>query len=193
MASKKRTQKNSRSSGPLVAMIAIGVLGLGALAAYVKFGGADQVPVEVRRETPIGSPASKKDDVPSTVDLVTPTREGTELRLGKHRSDVPAGEDARIYAINHFLKESKIAPPDARAVGIQVKDGVALVDVSPSFNQTYGTFDEEAILKGLCATLAQFKGIDKVQFFVEGKPVETLGNVDLTEPIPVRGAPTSSN
>ena len=193
MPSKKKKQQNSRSAGPFVAMLAIGVLGLGALAAYVKYGGASTVPVQIRRETPIGTPSAKKDDSPDSVELVTPTREGTELKLGKHRSDVPAGEDARLFAINHFLHESNIAPSDARAVGIQVKDGVALVDVSPSFNQTYGTFDEEALLKGLCATLAQFKGIDKVQFFVEGKPVETLGNVDLSEPIPVREAPTTSN
>lgn len=193
MASKKRTQKKSRSSGPFVAMIAIGILGLGALAAYVKYSGANKVPVEARRVESTQQSASKKDDVPASVELVTPSREGTELKLGRHRSDVPAGEDARIYAINHFLRESKIVPSNARAVGIQVKEGVALVDVSPSFNQTYGSFDEEALLKGLCATLAQFKNIQKVQFFVEGKPVETLGNVDLSEPIPVRESQATSS
>lgn len=192
MASKKKKQKNMRG-GPFLAMIAVGALGLGALAAYVKYGGASRVPDEVRRVESVQQSTSQKEDAPESVTLVTPTREGTELKLGTHKSDVPAGEDPRIFALNHFLRESKIVPADARAVGIQVKDGVALVDVSPSFNQTYGSFDEEALLKGLCATLAQFKGIDKVQFFVDGKPVETLGNVDLTEPIPVRDAPADAS
>jgi hypothetical protein len=174
-------------------MIAVGILGLGALAAYVKYGGASKVPPEVRRIESAQPPAAQKEGERESVELVTPTREGTELKLGKHRSDVPEGEDGRIFAINHFLRESKIVPDNARAIGIQVKDGVALVDVSPSFNQTYGSFDEEALLKGICATLAQFKGIEKVQFFVDGKSVETLGNVDLTEPIPVREAPAASN
>jgi len=192
MASKKKKQTGKRV-GPFVAMIAIGVLGLGALAAYVKYGDASRVPDEVRRVEPLQQSGSKKDDAPESVTLVTPSREGTELKLGTHKSDVPKGEDPRIFAMNHFLRESKIVPDNARAVGIQVKDGVALVDVSPSFNQTYGSFDEEALLKGLCATLAQFQGIEKVQFFVDGKVVQTLGNVDLTEPIPVREAPPSAS
>lgn len=171
----------------MIGLVAVGILGLGALAAYVKYGGADKVPEESRRVRSIQQPADKPDPArKESVDLVTPSREGLDLKLGKHQSDVPAGEDARLFALNHFLQQSKIADPKARAVGIQVKDGVALIDVTPEFNQPYGTFDEEAILKGITATLAQFPDIEKVQFFVEGQPVTTLGNVDLTDPLPVR-------
>lgn len=189
MASKKQ----KKSGSPMVALMAVGVLGLGALAAYVKFGGADKVPPEVRRvdslqkkDAPAGKTEPENTTEKTTVELYTPSRDSEELKFTKHQSDVPEGEDARLFALNHFLRESKIADPKARVVGIQVKDHVALIDASPEFNQTYGTFDEEAILKGISATLAQFKDIEKVQFFVEGKPVTTLGNVDLSEPISVR-------
>lgn len=186
--------KNQKKSGnPMIALMAVGVLGLGALAAYVKFGGADKVPPELKRVESLQKkdvPAGKNEPEPpvekTTVELFTPSRDSEELKFTKHRSDVPEGEDARLFALNHFLQASKIADPKAKVVGIQVKDGVALIDASPEFNQTYGTFDEEAILKGISATLAQFNDIEKVQFFVEGKPVTTLGNVDLTEPISVR-------
>lgn len=186
--------KNQKKSGsPMIALIAVGVLGLGALAAYVKFGGADKVPQEVRRveslqkkDIPSGKTEPEHTTQKTSVELFTPSRDSEELKFNKHQSDVPAGEDARLFALNHFLHESKIADPKAKVVGIQVKDGVALIDASPEFNQTYGTFDEEAILKGISVTLAQFKDIEKVQFFVEGKPVTTLGNVDLSKPISVR-------
>lgn len=193
MASKKQ----KKSGSPMIALMAVGVLGLGALAAYVKFGGADKVPTEVRRveslqkkDPPAGKTAHEETTQKTTVELFTPSRDSEELKFTKHQSDVPEGEDARLFALNHFLRESKIADPKAKVVGIQVKDQVALIDASPEFNQTYGTFDEEAILKGISITLAQFKDIEKVQFFVEGKPVTTLGNVDLSEPISVR---TKSN
>lgn len=182
MATKK---KQKTSKGPMIGLLAIGAIGLAVLAAYVKFGGADKVPTEVKRVPAIQQPASNKNK-PDQVTLITPTREGTDLNLGKHQSDVPTGENPMLFALNHFLRESKIVPDDARAVGMQVKDHVALVDVSPSFNQSYGSMDEETLLKGICATLAQFPEVEKVQFFVEGKVVGSLGNVDLSEPISVR-------
>ena len=184
MASKKRQAKNG--NGPMVGLVAVGVLGLGALAAYVKFSDANRVPDDLRRVPNLQNSAAANSDQDSKVELITPRRDGTDLELGKHESDVPSGEDPRIFALNHFLRESKIADPKAKAIGIQVKDAVAFVDVTPEFEQSYGSLDEEAMLKGLTATLAQFKEIEKVQFLVEGKPVATLGNVDLSEPIPVR-------
>lgn len=178
----------------MIGLMAVGICGLAALAAYVKFGGASTVPDDMRKVPNLQQAAGNKDSVKDTkVQLVTPTREGEQLNLGKHESDVPKGEDPRLFALNHFLRESKIVPEDAKAVGIQVKDGIANVDVTPTFNQTYGSLDEEALLKGMCATLAQFKDIDKVQFNVEGKVVSTLGNVDLSEPIPVRGNPSGDS
>lgn len=181
MASKKK----KKSNGPIVGLVVVGVVGLASLAAYVKYGGASTVPPEDRRPATNVSHVDDKKD--GKVTVITPSREGTDLKLHKQEADVPSGKDPILFAVNHYLKESQIVPDDARALGEQVKDGVALLDMSPSFNQSYGSFDEQALLKGICASLAQFKNVDKVQFFVEGKAIETLGNVDLTQPIPVRG------
>ncbi len=187
----KKTQAKSKGS-PFIGLVIVGVLGLGSLAAYVKYGGADKVPVEIRKVPSLQQPANKDEGKTQTkVELVTPTREGMDLKLGKHESDVPAGEDPRLFAINHFLREAGFVPEEAKAVGIDIRDHVAYVDVTKAFNQTYGTMEEETLLKGLSATLAQFKDIDKVQFLLEGKPIETFGNVDLTEPLSVRPANSS--
>jgi hypothetical protein len=189
MATKRKQKKSSK--GPFLGLLLVGIIGLGSLAAYVKYGGASKVPDEIRVASHKDKPVKGGTIEEVKVDLITPSRNGEDLKLGKHESDVPKGEDPKVFALNHFLRESKIVPDDAKALHVQVKDGVALVDVTPSFNQTYGSLDEEALLKGMAATLAQFKDIDKMQFFVEGKVVESLGNVDLTEPLPVRTKPAS--
>lgn len=178
----------------MVGLLVVAVIGLGSLAAYVKYGGASQVPDGERRpDKVVHAPATHNDTKPeSKVTVIKPTREGDDLKLHKSETDVPKGEDPIVFSVNHYLKESQIVPADAKIVGVQVKDRVALLDVSPSFNQTYGAFDEQTLLQGICATLAQFKNIDKVQFLLEGKPIETLGNVDLTTPIPVRTGSTES-
>jgi len=192
MASKKKKS----SSGPIVGLLVVGVVGLGCLAAYVKFGGASRIPDDERNPkfSEHSQPAAKQDTPKDgKVTVITPSRNGDDLKLDHKQADVPTGEDPMLFAVNHFLRESKIVPSDAKAVGVQVKDGVALLDMSPSFNQSYGSMDEEALLKGLCATLAQFKNVDKVQFFVEGKVIDSLGNVDLSSPIPVRTSSSESS
>jgi len=189
------TKKKKSSNGPMIGLLAVAVIGLGSLAAYVKFSGANRVPDDERRpdKVSVHTPATHTETKPdSKVTVIKPTREGDDLKLNKSETDVPKGEDPIVFSVNHYLKESKIVPADAKVVGVQVKDGIALLDVSPAFNQTYGSLDEETLLKGICATLAQFKNVDKVQFILEGKPIETLGNVDLTTPIPVRTGSSES-
>jgi hypothetical protein len=184
MATKK--QKKS-GSGPIIGLFLIGLAGLAGLAMYVKTSGASQVPAEMRRVPALVQPSGHPNSSGQThVKLVSPSREGTSLKLDEKTGTVPNGEDPRLFAVNHFLQQSNIAPNDAKAIGIQVKDKVAYIDVTKSFEQSYGSLDEEAMLKGLCASLAQFPEVDKVQFLVEGKAVQSLGNVDLSEPIPVR-------
>ncbi|MBN9500972.1 MAG: hypothetical protein BGO01_06200 [Armatimonadetes bacterium 55-13] len=191
MASRR---KKKSSNGPIIGLLAVAAIGLAGLAGYVRFGGAAQVPDEQKSPAQRHvKPKSDKGEIrESKVTLISPSREGDDLKLHKSEGTLPEGENAMVYSVNHFLKESQIVPEDAKVVGVQVKDRVALMDVTPSFNQTYGAFDEQTLIQGICASLAQFKEIDKVQFFCEGKVVETLGNVDLTEPISIRENQESS-
>ncbi len=100
----------------------------------------------------------------------------------------PPGVDHRVYLVNDFLGQlygKGLGNPDAKAIGIDVRDGTAYLDFNRAFDQSTGTMDEGTILNGILLALGQYTDIDQVQFEVEGKPMESLGNIDLTVPQPV--------
>jgi hypothetical protein len=184
----KRTKKNSGTKAIWVLLL-IGVAGAAALAAYVRLTPAQHVPPEMRA-APHDTVASKVDRRPADqerthVDILTPEVSGTDLHLKTQRQQVPQGENPMTYAVNQFLKNSHIVDDKAKAIGVQVKAGVAYIDFTPSFRQTYGSLDERTLLQGICTTLGQFPNVNKVQFQVDGQPLESLGNVELTDPIDV--------
>lgn len=183
----------------LMLMGAGGVFAVGYYVAGNKQ--AREVPVEIRREDkPLARTSRPEPEVSTQVEresltrviVFTPSVKGEDLSFSTHKEKVPAGTQPMVFAINRFLENTGIMPAGARAVAVEVKDGVALVDVSEPFAQTFGSFDERTLLNGLGKTLAQFDGVKKMQFFISGKPVETLGNVDLTSPIDVTPEPEAS-
>ncbi len=163
-------------------MLCVGVFGLGALAAYVKLGGADKVPASERSATLPGQGAQKS---ARPVTVLTPRYSDDKLLFDKTQKTSPEGQDAMVYALNEFLAGSKVTPTDARAESCTVKDGVAMVEFSKAFDRTYGTEDEHTVVEGILRTMGQFPEISSVQFNVGGQPLETLGNIDLTTPQPV--------
>lgn len=151
---------------------------------------AQKVPVPLRRETS----RRPKAPISSSVNVMMPEIKGGQLRLSKRSETAPKGEDPRIFVVNEYLRqlhEKGLGDSKARAIGIDLMDGVAHISFNPAFEQTYGTDDEGVILNGIAASLGQFPDIEKIQYEVEGKPMDSLGNVDLTEPQPVirPGAP----
>jgi hypothetical protein len=182
----KRTKKN-QGTKPVLALLLVGVVGAVALAAYVKYTDANHVPDDLRR--PEQASKIKEGTNPATaqkhVNVLTPELKGTDLELKGQRTEVPTGQDPMVFAVNEYLKNSHITPEGARAVGVQVKDGVAYLDFSREFKQSYGSLDERNLLQGICTTLGQFSSVQKVQFQVDGQPLETLGSVELTDPIDV--------
>lgn len=110
---------------------------------------------------------------------------GGDLVLNEQVLEIPAGQDAKVYSVNEFLSHAQIAPAGSRLLGVQVKDGVAYLDFNKDFDTTYGTAEEQVLVNGILATMAQFPDVDKVQFQIEGKAMDTMGNIDLSTPQPV--------
>ncbi len=94
-------------------------------------------------------------------------------------------EDPRVFAVNQYLAQLSMVPKDARAKACTVRSGVATIDFTSSFDTTYGTEDEQTILKGILTAMSQFPEVRRVLFTVDGKPLSSIGNVDLTDPQPV--------
>lgn len=79
-------------------------------------------------------------------------------------------------------------PKGTELLGVQVKDGLANVDFSREFrdNFTGGSEGEALIIAVILRTMAQFDEVKKVQILVEGKPIDSLGHADLSQPLDVR-------
>jgi len=105
-----------------------------------------------------------------------------QLTFKETLQSVALGESPEVFAINAFLKNTGIVPVSAKAVSVAVSDGMATVVFSKEFETTYGTEDEQTLVKGILTTLGQFHNIKKVAFKIGDHSLETLGSIDLSEP-----------
>lgn len=170
-----------------VALLLIAVAGLTALAVYVR----NTPKLEVRHD-PVALQPSKpaepvKEPAPKaiTVTVFTPAMNGEELKLTGESMTPPGGEDPIAFSVNGFLKAAKVTAPEARVRSAEVRNRIAYLDFTDAFAQSYGSIDERTLLRGICASVGQFDTVDKVQFEVGGKPLDSIGNVDLSSPIDV--------
>lgn len=96
-----------------------------------------------------------------------------------------------------FERENNTAssafPKGTRLLNVDLKDKVALVDVSKEFNQLQnkGESYEGQVQKHLCAALARFSSVDTLHLTVEGKDYESQA-ADWRS-IPVRPQADSSS
>ncbi|MFZ5640387.1 MAG: GerMN domain-containing protein [Bacillota bacterium] len=77
-------------------------------------------------------------------------------------------------------------PSGTRLKDIDIHDGVATVDFSKEFvdNHWGGSSGELLTVYSVVDVLTQFPTVEKVQFLVEGRKVETLaGHMDLAQPV----------
>lgn len=169
----------------------LALLGAGVFAAYVKFDAkASHVPSDLRRTEPDVDIDSKpiQKTVPATTStasssLLVPTIENNEVKLVKPAAATQNGVKPEVDLINQSLHSLLIK--DGRAVGLEMKGHIALVDFNQAIDKGYGTIEEGNLIKALQMALGQFKGIDQFKIIVEGQPIESLGNIELTAPIDV--------
>lgn len=196
--SKRRTSNPKSGAGAkgVWFLFFLGVCVVGGLAAYIQTTpNARAMPESERRttrgdETPPKEPgvqvlARPKDEV----EVLHPEYVDGELRYTKSSARTPPGQDPPVYAVNEFLSATGLVPKGARALSCRIDDGVAVIDFSPEFDQTYGTEDERTIVDGVLRAMGQFPGVRYVQFEVRGNPMETLGNLDLTLPLKIPANP----
>lgn len=156
----------------------VGLLGIAAIAAYIKYAPADKIPNDLRQVQTSPSPSPT---APQKIDVIQPHATGPDIDFTRKSGTSPAGADPVVTAVNLFLDRCPFVPHDARALSASVKDRVALIDFSSPFEQTYGTTDEEALLQGLQRSVGQFKNIDSVILAVNGHHLDTLGNVEIND------------
>jgi hypothetical protein len=173
----------------LLFILGVGVVG--GLAGYLHATPhARQMPPHERRaergDAPARTePAPGRHGAAPNVQVFAPEYVNGELRYTKTAATPPAGEDPKVFAVNAFLRKAGLTPPGARAVACSIADGIATIEFSREFDQTYGTEDEHTIVDGVLRSLGQFPEVSYVQFSIGGRPMETMGNLDLSRPLSV--------
>lgn len=169
---------------------------LAGFFAYARFGPGNRVPADEIKKIDVSSPAARPDsatapvetpNAPDEVTVNTPVDNNGTLSFKGEKVKVPAGANRYAAAVDGFLSRAKIAPSGSKVVSAVVDDrGILTLSFSKQFDTTYGTEDERTIVEGILEAVRQFKEVASVRFQVLGKPLETLGSIDLTEDQPVR-------
>lgn len=79
-------------------------------------------------------------------------------------------------------------PAGTHLRSIKLADGLATVDFSRELESNFTGGDTQGIrtVSAVLRTLGQFPTVERVQFLVEGHPVDTLGGMlSLSDPLPV--------
>jgi hypothetical protein len=182
--------KRSNYAG-IIALLLVGAAGVYAFGLYVgKTPDAQKVPVTLRRTEegkppPPAAEATREDQASATV--LTPKSEGGNLTFESKTESVPTGTDPIVFAVNRYLENSHLVLAGAKALHAEVKEGTANIDFTEAMEKkSLGSSDEAALLQGISKTLSQFPEVKKVQFFISGKPMSSLGNVDLSQPLDIK-------
>ncbi len=183
MAGKKKQVKSSFPVGMILAGVGL-LIGLGF---YARSPVANRIPSAessriMSQPAPEDTTKAERAAAHPSVETLVPEYKDENLTYVKSHQENPPNDDPVIFAVNKYLDSVPAVPKSARALTCEVKSGIAHINFSDSFARTYGADDETTIVNGILATMKQFKEVDAVQFEVSGKPLETLGNSDLSSP-----------
>ncbi|MEQ8187933.1 MAG: GerMN domain-containing protein [Candidatus Eremiobacterota bacterium] len=78
-------------------------------------------------------------------------------------------------------------PEETTLLNLEVKDGIACLDFSRNFRKAFeaGGTEGNLLISSINYTLSHFEEIKGMKFLMEGKEIETPGELDLKEPIAI--------
>lgn len=186
---------SGKATKSLLILLFIGVVVLAATGAYVQLLphahpqqsslAQDERPSDDDSPT---KPQGRPDKAPPTKEpsqqaLMLPVVHGEDVVLSSAADQPAQGEEPAVFLANASLKA--VHAEGARALSVQIKDRVALIDFSSEIQDGMGSSQEANFLKALQVSLGQLPDVDKVQITIGGQPIESLGHFDANEPIEV--------
>lgn len=109
---------------------------------------------------------------------------GQAIEFESRMEVVPEGVAPLLYATNSFI-DSLGFEASVRAVDSRIDGSLATLEFGEGVYKGYGSMEEIAFIRGLLATAAQFEGVERLQILVNGQPIESLGHLEIMDPIPV--------
>jgi spore germination protein GerM len=150
------------------------------------------VPVVI---TPSNPPKTEKQMEPEKkVTIYHVEVEKNKAVLHPSSVSIPPEENPMESALKMLFKQgdkpsaANPIPEGTRLLALRVKGNLATLDLNRKFQENFqgGAEGEGLTLGAICRTLAQFPGIKRVQILIEGEKIDTLGNIDLSQPLDVR-------
>lgn len=141
--------------------------------------------VQPKPETPVGPSVDKMQ-----LTIYFPTKDA--LHLQPEVKILEYNDHPARTAIELLIKGSQnkelvtIFPANTKLRSIKIKDNIAYVDFDAALLKTQygGSSSERLLVAAVVNTLTEFENIEKVQFLVQGKIVETIwGHMDVSEPL----------
>lgn len=194
-----KKSKHNRN-GTLWIVLLVGAMGGAALTQVVTGGSTMNVPPDQLRTENKPAPDKNSAAISSIkqndssmamedqvkIKVVIPKyNDKGDLSFSNSIATVPDKENRYLFAINAFLKAAKVTEPKAKAISAVVRGKVLFIEFNEAFATGYGTEDEETLVNGVCRSAGQFSEVNQVQFMFNGKPLETLGSVELSSPLSV--------
>lgn len=94
------------------------------------------------------------------------------------------GEDPRERSLAETMKS--LGYGDVRVLNVDVERGSAMVDVNAALtSEGFSSTSEAALVEALARTLGQFGEVKRFQLRIDGQIVDSLGHLELSEPIQV--------
>lgn len=117
----------------------------------------------------------------TTIWVEPETHELTTSTVGVAR----AAMELLVSGETHDPDLTTAAPPGTEVLGVSIRDGVLIVDLSGEVaRHGSGSATEVAFAHQLAHTAAQFDGVDAVRLWVDGRAVTELwGHLDWSEPL----------
>ena len=104
--------------------------------------------------------------------------------------EIKEGEKTEKLVVKELLKgpvnEKLIAlfDPEVKVLSTETKDGVCFVNFSEELatKPSGGSAEELLMVYSVVNSLCELENVEKVQFLIEGKKVESLAHMDMSEP-----------
>lgn len=124
--------------------------------------------------------------VPKTAVIYTVSdKGGDDNDLVAHAIPLTHTQSPAREAIQSLLDDPHSPLPNGTTLrGLKIAEGLATVDFSSEFQTHFhGSDTQEAqTVNSVLRTLGQFDTIERVQFLVEGKPIDALSQLSLSSP-----------
>ena len=148
----------------------------------------------MRTETPTSAPEASPAETKPTLApqktgvIYTVSQTGGDDNLVAHTVPLAHSQSPARDALEALIHADNSPIPEGTSLrSIKVADGLATVDLSGEFQAHFhGSETEEAqTVNSVLRTLGQFASIDRVQFLMDGKPLDALSQLPLSSPLDV--------